>query len=184
MIDAIVFALWFFLPAGLANGSPVVVNKIPFVNQFKTPLDFGKTYKGKRIFGQNKTWRGLIGGVITASLTLLIQVWLFNTSSWLQNNIILIDYSSVSLWLGPLLGAGALLGDAVESFFKRQLNVASGEPWFPFDQIDYIIGGILLSSLVTTLPGYVNVTILLVWFGMHLIWSYIGFLLGLKDKPI
>lgn len=184
MIDTLVFALWFFLPAGLANGSPVVVNKIPFINQFKTPLDFGKIYKGKRIFGQNKTWRGLIGGVITASLTLLIQILMFDNSIWLQNNITMLDYSTVTLWLGPLLGAGALLGDAIESFFKRQFNVASGEPWFPFDQIDYIIGGILLSSLVTTLPGYVNVTILLVWFGMHLIWSYIGFVLGLKDKPI
>lgn len=184
MIEYLIFALWFFLPAGLANASPVVANKIPLINKFKTPLDFGKTYRGKQLFGKNKSWRGLLTGILVATITVLAQKWLFDQSAWLQNNISLVDYHTVSLWLGPLLGAGALLGDAVESFFKRQFDVPPGEPWFPFDQIDYIIGGILLSSLVAPLPPLVNVTILLVWFGMHLLWSYIGFVLGLKDKPI
>lgn len=184
MIDAIVFALWFFLPAGLANASPVIANRIPVVNQLTTPLDFGKSYRGKRLFGKNKTWRGLLAGIVIATLTVMLQKWLYINNDWLQSTITMVDYRTVSLWLGPLLGAGALLGDAIESFVKRQLDVASGDPWFPFDQIDYIIGGILLSSPIVMLPGYINVTILLVWFGMHLSWSYVGFLLGLKDKPI
>lgn len=184
MIDAIIFALWFFLPAGLANASPVIANRIPIVNRLKTPLDFGKSYRGKPLFGKNKTWRGLLAGILIATVTVVLQKWLYANSVWLQSTITLVDYSTVNLWLGPLLGAGALLGDAAESFIKRQLGVESGDPWFPFDQIDYIIGGILTSSLVVLLPGYINVTILLVWFGMHLTWSYVGFLLGLKDKPI
>ncbi len=184
MIEYIIFALWFFAPAGLANAAPVFANKIPVLSQWKAPLDFGKSHKGKRILGDNKTWRGFCFGVVIAVLTLVIQKKLYADSTWLQETINVVNYSTVSLWLGFLLGAGALLGDAVESFFKRQANVPSGEAWFPFDQIDYIIGGILLSSLVVTLsPGY-NATILLVWFGLHLISSYIGFLLGLKDKPI
>ncbi len=184
MIEYIIFALWFFLPAGLANASPIFANRIPGLNQWKTPIDFGKSYKGKRILGNNKTWRGFCFGVVVAITTLAIQRVLYADNAWLQNNITAIDYTDVSLWLGFLLGAGALIGDAVESFFKRQSDVPSGESWFPFDQIDYIIGGILLSALVVTLSPAYNITIFLIWFSLHLISSYIGFLLGLKDKPI
>ena len=38
----ILFALWFFLPAGLANSSPVFANKIP-------KKDWGKNLRGKII---------------------------------------------------------------------------------------------------------------------------------------
>lgn len=184
MIEYIVFALWFFAPAGFANAAPVFANKVPLLRDWKTPIDFGKSYKGKRMLGDNKTWRGFCFGVFIAILTLFLQRILYSESIWLQQNITVVNYSTVSLWLGFLLGAGALLGDAVESFFKRRVGVPSGEAWFPFDQMDYIIGGILLSSLLVTLSPAYNITILLVWFGLHLISSYIGFLLGLKDKPI
>ena len=184
MINTVLFALWFFLPAGIANASPVFANKIPLLKSWRTPLDFGKSYRGSRIFGKNKTWRGLLSGVVIATVVLLLQRWLYSHNIWLQTTFTQINYQTVTLWLGPLLGAGALLGDALESFIKRQAGIESGEMWFPFDQIDYIIGGILLSSLVITLSPAYNVAILLVWFGMHLIASYVGFLLGLKEKPI
>lgn len=185
MIETIFFALWFFLPAGLANAAPVFANKIPLLNQFKTPIDFGLSHKGKRILGDNKTWRGLLFGVSIAVLTLAIQKVVYKDSIWLQDTLpSTIDYVNVSLWLGVLLGFGALLGDAVESFFKRRSNVRSGEAWFPFDQLDYILGGLLLSSVMVSLSPAQNATIVLVWFGLHLLSSYIGFLMGLKDKPI
>lgn len=184
MINYIIFALWFFAPAGFANATPVFAKKIPWIKKWTTPIDFGKSYRKKRILGDNKTWRGFCFGVLIAMLTLMIQKTLYIESSWLQATIPQIDYSSVSLWLGFLLGFGALLGDAFESFIKRQLNIVSGEAWFPFDQIDYIIGGILFSSLIINLTPNYNVTILLVWFSLHLISSYIGYLLGLKEKPL
>lgn len=184
MIEYIIFALWFFAPAGFANAAPVFANKIPLLNRWKTPIDFGKSYKEKRILGNNKTWRGFCFGVTVAIITLALQKVIYTNSDWLQNTITIIDYSTVTLWLGFLLGSGALLGDAIESFLKRRANVPSGEPWFPFDQLDYIIGGILLSSVIVALSPIYNAAVLLVWFGLHLVSSYIGFLLGLKDKPI
>lgn len=184
MIEHIFFALWFFAPAGFANAAPIFANKIPLLNKWKTPMDFGKLYKGKRLLGDNKTWRGFCFGIGIAIITIILQKLLYANNQWLQDTIILVDYTNISIWLGVFLGAGALLGDAVESFFKRQANVPSGEAWFPFDQIDYVIGGTLLSALVITLPPIYNITILVVWFSLHLISSYIGFLLGLKEKPI
>lgn len=184
MVDYVIFGLWFFAPAGVANAAPIFANKIPYLNKWRTPLDFGQSYKGKRILGDNKTWRGFCTGVMAAVLTLVLQKYLFNDSAWLQSNITTLDYSTVSLWLGFLLGSGALLGDAIESLFKRRAGVPSGEAWFPFDQLDYIIGGILLSSIIVTLSPIQNIVILLLWFGLHLLSSYIGFLVGLKPKPL
>lgn len=184
MIEHLVFSIWFFMPAGFANASPIFAKKIPILNKWTTPMDFGKSLSNKRILGDNKTWRGFIFGIFIAVLTLWLQKIIFEQSSWLQNTLVIIDYSDISLWLGVLLGAGALLGDAVESFFKRKLGIKSGESWFPYDQIDYIIGGLLLSLIIVNIPLTYGILIFIVWFLLHLISSYIGFLLNLKEKPI
>ena len=51
----ILFALWFFAPAGLANAAPVFANKIPRSDWLAVPLDFGKSLRGRRIFGDRKS---------------------------------------------------------------------------------------------------------------------------------
>lgn len=173
-------ALLFFLPAGFANAFPPIANKIPFINKWKTPLDLGKKYKGKRIFGANKTYRGLITGSIIGGLSAIVIKAIFPhefvgfTSHLSFENFI----------LGTILGFGALLGDAIESFFKRQSGINSGESWLFFDQIDYVLGAIIFSIPFArfTLDQYAFVILSL--FGLHLLVSYIGFLLGFKDKPI
>jgi CDP-2,3-bis-(O-geranylgeranyl)-sn-glycerol synthase len=180
----ILAALWFFLPAGLANGLPVLVKKLPYVRSWNTPLDFGKKVSGQPLFGPNKTWRGLFTGIIVATLVIGLQKFLTQHLSWFAD-ISWIDYRPVSVWLlGPLFGAGALLGDAVESFFKRRRGTAPGQPWFPYDQIDYIIGGCLFSLAVVQLPLAYYIWILAVWLGMHMLFVYIFYLIGVRDKPI
>lgn len=190
-MDSLLLAFWFFLPAGLANASPVVLNKLPYWNRWNTPLDLSKTFRGKRLFGDNKKWRGLLGGIVIASLAVWIQHRLARSgsvpiSAGISQLTGEINYYDTSiLWLGPLLGFGALMGDAIGSFFKRQLGIKPGERWFPFDQLDYIAGGLLASALVVQLNHWWQVgSVILVWFGMHLIASYIGWLLGLKPKPL
>lgn len=184
MINDILLAFWFFLPAGLANASPVFFNKIPYFNRWGTPLDFGKKYRGKRVFGDNKKLRGLVGGIIIASLTVAVQYYLHKNSASVRS-LIPYDYCNAKiLWLGPLLGFGALMGDAVESFFKRRAHKKPGERWFPFDQLDYIVGGLLLSLMVVRLTAVQYLFIVTMWFVMHLVASYTGYLLKLKDKPI
>ena len=181
----LLFACWFFLPAGLANGVPVPINKISLFAPFDVPLDGGKQFRGKPIFGANKRWRGLIGGTITGILAGLLQIWLVITFPSLKEITGPLDYASgVPLVLGGLLGFGALMGDAIESFFKRQLGVKPGHAWFPFDQIDYILGGLLMSLLVVQLPWAIYAYILVLWFGVHVLFSYLGYLAGLKDRPI
>lgn len=184
-MDSILFALWFFLPAGIANAAPVFTSRIPLVSRWKTPLDFGVHYRGKRLFGPNKSWRGLVSGIVVASIVVYIQqlLWQNGSVTFLQNNsMVYMDYSP--LLLGFLFGFGALFGDAIESFFKRQHGVEAGKSWFPFDQTDYIIGGCLAVAVVTRLTAVEYILILVIWFGAHLFFSYLGYLLKLKTAPI
>lgn len=182
-MNELLLVIWFFLPAGIANASPTWANKIPRINRLNTPMDFGKSFNGKRIFGDNKRWRGLIFGMIFGALTGYIQFLIF--PDFINELGIASNSPALTMTvLGGLLGLGALLGDAVESFFKRRSHVKPGDSWFPFDQIDFIIGGIILSMPIVILTLKTYLLILIVGFSLHLIAGYIGYLLKLKDKPI
>lgn len=137
-------------------------------------MDFGQSWRGKRIFGDNKRLRGLLFGALMGGLTAVV-VSKFNT-----NTVVTI----APFWAGVLLGTGALLGDALESFIKRRRGIDPGEAWYPFDQLDYIAGGLLLIYPFVQLPQWAMVTIVVAYFSLHLLTAYIAYLLGLKDKPI
>jgi len=172
--EAALYAFLFFLPAGISNMTPVFASRIPGLRNWQTPLDFGKTWRGHRIFGPNKTWRGLLSGIVMGTLTGLLLYGPFFSD----------DHEITFLLVCASMSAGALIGDAVESFFKRQRGVKSGDAWFPFDQTDYIIGGLLFTLPFGILPLWLIVWVFVIYFGLHLISSYIGYLLSLKDKPI
>lgn len=167
-------AILFFLPAGLANMAPVFASRLPLLDHWNTPIDFGLKLRGKPLFGANKTWRGLIMGTVVGALSAVVIGMIVPNA-----------VGPAPLYIiGGLLGFGALTGDAIESMVKRQLNINPGSSWFPFDQIDYIIGGLLAVSLVVPVPLWVIVTIFVVYFGLHLAISYIGYKIGYKEQPI
>jgi len=151
LIDILIL-LWLFLPAGIANMSPVLFKKVSI---FNCPIDGGKTFRGKRVFGAHKTWRGLFSGIMMATLVVYLQKW-----------IGVVDYSDINpLILGPLMGTGALIGDAVESFFKRQRGVKPGHSWIPFDQTDWIIGAVIFAEIYVDI-GLTNALIVIVISGL------------------
>ncbi len=170
--ENIFFAFWFFLPGGLANMFPIFAAHTPGLKNLEYPLDFNLNFRGRQILGPHKTVRGLIVAVLIGIITAVIQKEIY----WP------IDANPVIL--GFLLGLGAILGDAVKSFFKRQVNVASGDSLLFFDQIDYIIGGILFSWLYLPLQPKIYLFIVVIYFGLHLVSSFVGYLLGLKQKAI
>ena len=185
MLKDIFFALWFFLPAGMANMMPIPTAAIPKLKELNTPIDFGKTFRGNRIFGSHKTWRGLAVGIVFSTLTLWLQQLLVIHSSWLQIWTSQVDYAQLpTLVLGPLFAFGALGGDAIESFFKRQIGIPPGNGWFPFDQTDYIIGAAIISIPFVALSLVQYVALILFWFVVSAVASVIGYLLGLKERPI
>jgi CDP-2,3-bis-(O-geranylgeranyl)-sn-glycerol synthase len=170
-----IYALLFFLPAGIANAFPLLANKIPVLNKWTAPLDFGITFRGKRMMGKNKTWRGLLTGVLAGGICGWLVYPILGTS----------DGGGIAYFLiGGTLGFGALFGDAIESFFKRQLGISSGNSWLVFDQLDYVIGAIIFSLPFVRLALIDYIVVLGTYFVLHFVVTYIGFLSGFKEKPL
>lgn len=185
MLTDILFALWFFLPAATANVMPIFVANIPALSKFDLSMDFGKTYRGKRIFGAHKTWRGFVSGVVAATLVLWLQQLAVENWAWAQTLTSQVDYATLpTLIMGPLFAIGALGGDAIESFFKRQRGTPPGRGWFPWDQLDYIIGASIATVPFVALGIWHYVWLIGLWFVIHIISTYVGWLLGLKERPI
>jgi CDP-2,3-bis-(O-geranylgeranyl)-sn-glycerol synthase len=182
--------LWIFIPAGVANMAPVFAAHISWLKRFNAPLDGGKHFHGQRIFGANKTWRGLLAGMFLATLVLLLQQYITRHNDWFlqltyQATIAGDDYTQLpALFLGPLFAIGALGGDAFKSFLKRRVGVAPGKKWFPFDQIDFIIGGALLVAPFIRFSFAQYVMLLISWVILDMIVTYIGWLLKLKEAPL
>jgi len=180
----IISVLWFFLPAGLGNLAPIIAAKIPILRKYSHPIDRFQKFRGKRILGDHKTVRGLIAGICAGIITAYLQVFLYNQFSFVRN-FSLVDYGTINpLFWGFLSSFGALFGDGLKSFFKRQLNIPSGKSWFPFDQIDYILGGILFTAFYVQLSIKLYIILFIVWFFLHPLSTFIGWLLRLKDEPI
>lgn len=184
IILPILSVLWFFLPAGLGNLVPVIAAKIPVLKKYGFPIDLNKKFLGRRILGDHKTVRGLIAGIFAGIITAYLQVFLYNQLQFIRS-ISPVDYNTINpLFFGFLSSSGALFGDALKSFFKRQLNIPAGKSWFPFDQIDYILGGILFTAFYAPLSLNLYIILFVVWFFLHPLFTFIGWLLRLKDEPI
>jgi CDP-2,3-bis-(O-geranylgeranyl)-sn-glycerol synthase len=185
MLQDILLAIWLLLPAAAANAIPVFAAAIPGLKQLDAPIDGGKTFRGHALLGPHKTWRGIIAGIIIATLVLWLQQILVTQFDWARFMAGGINYAALpTLILGPLFAIGALGGDAIESFFKRQQNIKSGGTWIPFDQIDYIIGSVIITLFFVILTPIQYIWIFIIWFILHVASTFIGYKLGLKKDPI
>lgn len=166
--------VWSFLPIGLANMLPIMVYRLPVLS---TPVDFGyRLPSGRMIFGPHKTWRGIIFGTVGAGLFYLWQRDLVLTSETIAQYTYF-DYAVTPIWFGFLIGFGALAGDLIRSFFKRRISVPPGKPWIPWDQIDYLAGGLFAAAFVIELSVSMLLTIFAVGFLLHLLVNYVGYLI-------
>ncbi len=163
--------IYFFLPAGFANMAPVFVQKI---NLLAAPLDMRITIGGVRILGDNKTVRGLVAGILLGVGIAYLQ------SFHLIPQLEITDYDNWMV-LGFLQSVGALLGDAVKSFFKRRAGIAPGQPWFPYDQIDFVVGAIALTSLLVSIPISMIIAAIILAPAFHLGINKLGYLLGIRN---
>lgn len=171
MLKLIISTFWLFLPAGIANMSPVLFKWLPFLNY---PVDFYQTCRQKRIFGDHKTFRGLVVGIMMAIITVYLQKK-FPTA------YALIDYNKINtIYLGVLLGGGALLGDLIKSFFKRQFNVLPGLSWMPYDQLDWIIGALVAISIYQLINWKIWLIALFFAGILHPLVNIFGYYLGVK----
>lgn len=176
------FSVWFFLPVGIANCMPIIAAAIPWLKNWSYPLDCYSHFREKRVFGDHKTIRGFVIGIISSIIVVYIQQYLWSADE--INTIIKINYQDINpLVFGFLAGFGAIGGDALKSFIKRQYGIASGVSWFPFDQLDYILGAIFTTFFYIRLSFLDYIVIIFVWFFLHIIFSKIGYYTKLKSVP-
>ena len=148
-------AFWIVIPVYVANASAVIVGG-------GIPIDFGKRWRdGKRILGDGKTWRGLLSGTflgMTAGFGLVVAASYINASEY--NFLNLSDFERFPLMIPIIFSLcfGALLGDIIESFFKRRIGKNRGENWILFDQLDFLLGALFFSFLMSVLLQLLGLT--------------------------
>ncbi|MGH7276562.1 MAG: CDP-archaeol synthase [Candidatus Rokuibacteriota bacterium] len=155
--------LYFMAPAYVANMAP------PFVRYWK---GWNRPISERRL-GSHKTVVGFAVGVLAAVLVAFLQSRL----AW--NGALVADGGWLDL--GVRMGAGAMAGDCVKSFFKRRRGVAPGGTWIPFDQLDFVVGALVLVWLRAALAWGDLAIILVLSFGGHILVNHLGYWLGVRD---
>jgi len=172
----IIKAMWLMLPAYIANPTAVVFGG-------GTPIDFGKNWKdGRRILGDGKTFRGLIGGTICGIIIGLIQMQVLPQFS-------LDAFTPFTLSAIVALSFGALLGDIVKSFFKRRLGLARGAKFPLVDQLDFVAGAWVLAYIVEpkwfidNFTFWIIITVIILTPILHRLTNIIGYYIKVKKEP-
>jgi CDP-2,3-bis-(O-geranylgeranyl)-sn-glycerol synthase len=172
MIEEALKTFWLFLPAGLANMTPILIR-----GHFKS-LGFPVSEK---LFGSNKTWRGLFGGTFVAILVVYAQEVLYP----ITRSISYFDYEKINIVaLGIVMGAGALIGDMLESFAKRRLNIAPGESLIILDQTDWIIGVLVFGTIFYKWKISIWVSAIIIFGALHFLTNLVGYALGIRKHKI
>ena len=126
-----------------------------------------------RWLGDHKTVMGFLLGVAAGVFTSYIQ----SRIPWSPAG------RDPSHWLavGIAQGIGAMSGDAVKSFFKRRVGIAPGRSWIPADQLDFIVGALLLAWPWLALRPLDVALILAFTFVADIAVNHIAFRLGIRD---
>src|SRR5438874_13191728 len=152
------FLLGAFTLAGLCQ---TVWLAMPVSRRFAIPLDAGRTVYGRRLFGANKTIRGFLMMVpATAWCFAVLAALLARLPSGLAGLWPLSPgtYAFIGFWAG----LGFMAGELPNSFIKRQLDVAPGQPadgrclrplFFLVDRLDSTLGMLLALAIVVPVPG-------------------------------
>jgi CDP-2,3-bis-(O-geranylgeranyl)-sn-glycerol synthase len=155
--------LYFMAPAYVANMAAPLTR---YWKGWNRPLSV-------RWLGSHKTVIGFAAGLGGALATTFVQHLILSETR-------IVDYER---WagLGLRFGLGAMAGDSAKSFFKRRLAIPPGRPWVPFDQVDFVLGALVLVSPRSTLePGDIAL-VLGLSFGGHIAVNHAAYWLGIRD---
>jgi CDP-2,3-bis-(O-geranylgeranyl)-sn-glycerol synthase len=185
-LETALAGLWLMLPALIPNAAAVLLGGGP-------PMDFGRTWKGKRILGDGKTWRGFFGGALTGVAIGLLQILAASRLEPHYQQIFGFGSWPGSLYAVLALGFGSMIGDSVGSFFKRRLGVERGAKAPVLDQYNFVIGAAVFVLIVRPgwfLDHYIKgngllglLLLLIVVPLLHRGINIIGYKLGKKNVP-
>ena len=148
------------------------------------PLDGGITWRGKRLFGDNKTLRGFMVIVpVTAMAFVLLDLLPGWPGPW---QLAPVEYAAVGAWAA----FGFMAGELPNSFMKRRLGVGAGQAaqggrkylFAVVDRIDSILGMLLALAVVVPVPWQTWLLFLVLGPGIHGAFSLLMFRVGAKAR--
>ena len=146
----------------MANSTPVLLGG-------GTPIDQGRKFiDGRPILGANKTKKGFTYGLLLGIVAALTEATVF-TNYWL-------------VFAGIAASLGALLGDLLGAFLKRRANIPPGNPLPVVDQLDFVLGALLLASPLLKLTMGAILILVIVTIPIHLLSNAIAYALRLKKR--
>ena len=158
MTGLITSALLFIGPAYFANAAPLVLGG-------GASLDGGRSLAdGRPIFGPHKTVRGVIAGIVVGTLIGLAES--------------LVDPRFATA--GFMIALGAVLGDLLGALVKRRLNVEPGKAFPVLDQLDFILGSVVLGYPFFQVGLISILLVVVVTPPIHLATNYGAYRLGIK----
>ncbi|HUQ48966.1 MAG TPA: CDP-archaeol synthase [Gemmatimonadaceae bacterium] len=183
-----VFIVAAFVIAGLVHSAWLAS---PLSRRLQMPIDGRVHFRGRRLFGDNKTVRGFIvmppaaGFAFWALGTLLGEI-----APPLRDNLWPLSNGGLAL-LGTWAGLGFMLGELPNSFVKRQFDIPPGRPAngelssllsFAVDRVDSIFGVLIALSIVVPTSWMTWVFAILIGPFVHFCFSVLLFRLGVKAR--
>jgi len=179
------------VPTILAGVMVMLWCKLPILKAIAKPIDFGKNFiDGKRLFGDNKTWKGMLGYILFNTLFSVLWGFACQTGALHDLNFFYQNHENTlpfNLLIGVLLGLGYSLFELPNSFLKRRLDITPGKTvkgfWKVFfiflDQADSVFGvalvvwffyplGILLYLLYVLVGAATHLFMNMMLYFMHL----------------
>lgn len=179
MVGSIVTtAFWVMLPAYIPNNIAVIAGG-------GRPIDGGATWNDKRVLGDGKTWRGTVVGTLAG----IVLAMILNTIATPVGSTIGVDLPAFPLTAAVGLAFGAMLGDIVASFLKRRSGRERGAAFPGVDQLDFVVGGLILAGLfamdwfLATFTPVIVVAIFVITPILHVGTNVLAYGVSLKDEP-
>ncbi len=157
--------------------------------RFTQRVDFGRTLRGKPLFGANKTLRGFMVMVPASGAGFVIFSQLAALAGAAEGLWALSPLGYAALGLAT--GFGFMAGELPNSMLKRQLDVAPGQAppskklalvCLALDRTDSLLGALFAVWLCVPLPWTVWLTCLVVGPGIHAVFSFALYKLGVKKR--
>ena len=167
----ILHAFWFIAPAYAANAFPPLLKG-------KHPLDFGKSLGKYRILGDGKTIEGSAGGIAFGMFIGLVEIYCIYPVVPPEFNL-----PELSLPLVFLLSSGAIAGDIFVSFIKRRLGIKRGASMPILDQLDFLLGALIFSSLAVRHEAAIAFILIVFTPLIHVLANTLGYVLRIKKVP-
>mgnify|MGYP003394894432 CR=1 FL=1 len=165
-------ALWFFVPISAANQSSGWARKAGLWLMDK-PVS-------EKLFGTDKT----VGAYYAAPLGAVATLYLQAFWSGVCNDIGLFDYQRSDLWrVGLMMGFGVVAGDYGASAIKRWKELPQGAPFWPVDQLNYVVVGIAFVSPIVWVGWGRAIFLLAFAFPLHYWGNQLGYWLRLRKVP-